>query len=144
MERVVALPLGPWSFPINQLGRAGSLELSLLSMSVVDSIIRVAAVACVRHRPDLRIERLPGLLLQPLDGAPLTAVSSHLLPHAGAAWIEWLYVRPARLPLAYAAEVEQIEMAYRAGGRADAERVGPLRFEFKISGRLELADGGWR
>ena len=131
------LPLGPWSFPINQVARLGDVEVSLLSLSVVDDVLRVTGVLNVR-RLDLRLDRLPELLLHTSDAVPLPSVGAHLLPLAGTVWMEWLFARPARLPVAYVAGISQIELAYRAGGLKDREQVGPVRFEFRID------DGGPR
>ncbi|MEX2183986.1 MAG: hypothetical protein WEC14_06030 [Chloroflexota bacterium] len=142
MELMASVPLGPWSFPINHVGRAGSVEVSLLSLSVVDSVVRVAGVARIIHRPDLRIDRLPELALQPHDGDPLLSVGSHLLPQAGAVWIEWLYARPAALPTAFVATLDIIHLSYRAGGSTGAERAGPYRFDFQIHGRSRSDDLG--
>ena len=128
----VNLPLGPWSFPINKVARVGDLEVSLLSLSVVGDVLRVAGVISVRHRLDLRLDRLPELRLSSQDGPPLAPLGAHLLPQAGTLWTQWLFERPTHLPAAYVAGISQIDLAYRAGGLRDGERLGPITFEFRI------------
>ena len=54
--------------------------------------------------------------------------------------MQWLYARPARLPVAFEAAIAQIDLAYRAGGLKEGEHLGPVHFEFRIDGDGSLAE----
>lgn len=142
----VTPPPGPWSYPINQVECVGDLEVSLLSLSVVGEVVRVAGAINVRDRLDLRLERMPELRLHAEDGPPLVSIGAHLLPQAGTAWMQWLYARPTQLPVAYVAGIPRIDLVYRAGRIADGEHIGPVRFRFRIDrdDPRPAADGGER
>lgn len=140
-------PSAPWAFALNQSATCGDVEVTLLSLVVVDGLVRVSGIVRVHRRRDVRLASIPDLAVRPLDGPPLSPVAAHVLPHGSVAaahvlpqgsvvWVTWMFDRPPRVLTEYAASIERIDLAYRAGGAVAEGANGPWRFEFRLPGRV--------
>jgi len=121
------------AFTINETATCDALEVTLLTLVVVDKIIRVSGLIQIRGRVDVALCNVPTLSLSPLDGTPLRPVGSHLLPHGQAAvWVSWVYQRPAHIFDTYEARIDRIDVANRRGRHPPEAVAGPWVFAFRM------------
>jgi hypothetical protein len=126
-------PLGsrPRTFPLNKTRTSERIEVSLLAFVVVGRVIRISGLVRL-HRPDLRIVRAPDLVVPPVDGPPLVAIGTHVLPNGDLSWVAWDFARPQAVLVTYPGRVDRLDLAYRSGGRLELIAPGPWVFDFRI------------
>lgn len=122
----------PWAVALNETAATDEIRVTLLTLAVVDDVIRVSGLVRVVRRPDVRLANIPTLTLATPDGAPLPLIRGHVLPHGRVAWISWTYERPAQVCAAYEGRIDHIDLAYRAGGVVREDVPGPWVFTFRI------------
>lgn len=135
----------PWAVALNATAASDGISVTLLAFAVVDDVIQVSGVVRVVGRPNVLLSNIPTLDLASLDGPPLARVRAHGLPSGRAVWVSWSYERPGVVHGAYEARIDQIDLAYRAGGIVKEVVAGPWLFAFDISdaARATAAGSGW-
>jgi hypothetical protein len=72
----------------------------------VDDFARIAGLVRISRRGDVALAGVPTLAISTFDGSWLLQVGAHLLHHGPkAAWVSWLYERPASLFSRYEARI---------------------------------------
>ncbi|MFZ5854008.1 MAG: hypothetical protein ACOYXS_05795 [Chloroflexota bacterium] len=132
-------PLGStaWAFALNRTALTDDVEVTLLAFTVVEAVVRVSALVRVRRRHDLRLSRVPELAISTLDGPRLTQLTAHVLPQGDLAWVSWVFERPKPVLVEYEARIEQLDLAYRVGGRSEESSRGPWVFHFRLPHRAD-------
>ena len=132
-------PLGStaWAFALNRTALTDDVEVTLLAFTVVEAVVRVSALVRVRRRRDLRLSRVPELAISTLDGPRLTPLTAHVLPQGDLAWVSWVFERPKPVLVEYEARIEQLDLAYRVGGRSEESARGPWAFHFRLPHRAD-------
>jgi len=132
-------PLGStaWAFALNRTALTDDVEVTLLAFTVVEAVVRVSALVRVRRRRDLRLSRVPELAISTLDGPRLTQLTAHVLPQGDLAWVSWVFERPKPVLVEYEARIEQLDLAYRVGGRSEESARGPWVFHFRLPHRAD-------
>lgn len=121
------------AFAINETATCEALEVTLLTLVVVDKIVRVSGLIRIGGRVDVGLCNVPTLSLSTLDGAPLRLVGAHLLPQGPAAvWVSWVYQRPAHVFDTYEARIDRIDIANRRGRHPPEAVAGPWVFAFRM------------
>lgn len=132
-------PLGStaWAFALNRTALTDDVEVTLLAFTVVEAVVRISALVRVRRRHDLRLARVPDLTISALDGPRLTQLAAHVLPQGEQAWVSWVFERPKPVLVEYEARIEQLDLAYRVGGRSEEAARGPWVFHFRLPHRAD-------
>jgi hypothetical protein len=125
----------PWGVALNTTAAANDVEVSLVALAVVDDVVRVSGLIRALHRPDARLADIPSLRLAAVDRPPLSLVAAHGLPHCRVIWMAWAYARPPAVLTEYEGRIEQVDLAYRAGGVVREAVPGPWLFTFRAPGR---------
>jgi hypothetical protein len=100
-------PVRSWAFAVNTTVDCSEIEITLLSFVVVGEFARISGLVRIRNRPDVRLASVPELSLTIVDGAPLTFLSAHVLPHGAIAWVSWLYQRPPHVLNEYEGRIDR-------------------------------------
>ncbi len=130
--RAPSIDSTPWAIALNESASTEDVEVTLLTLSVVDDIIRVSGLVRVIRRADVRLLSTPALTLAKRGGLPLTLVRAHALPDGRLLWVSWTYERPADVRAEYEARIGNMDFAFRAGGAAREAMPGPWVFTFRI------------
>lgn len=138
--RAPSVDSAPWAIALNESAATDDVEVTLLTLTVVDDILRVSGLLRVVRRADVRLLSTPALTLATRDGLPLTLVRAHALPDGRLLWVSWTYERPADVRTEYEARIGNMDFALRAGGAAREAMPGPWVFTFRIPA-LHEADG---
>lgn len=133
-------PVGSWAFAINSTADCSEIEITLLSFVVVGALVRVTGLVRIRNRPNVRLASVPDLSLATVDGSPLAVLSAHVLPHAGLAWVSWLYQRPPHVLADYEGRIERVDLDHHTGGQTPKPRQ-PQRGAWVFHFRLPPAAG---
>jgi hypothetical protein len=121
-----------WAFAVNEMAEHSDVEITLLSLVVVEQLVRMTGLVRVRNRPDVRLASVPDMALSGHDGQALTLVSGHVQPQGAIAWVSWLFQRPARIISVYEARIDRINLDYRVGKRSPQPQAGPWLFRFQL------------
>ena len=121
-----------WAFSVNETARHDGVEITLLTCTIVDELVRLTGLFQFDGPLDGRLASIPHLDVAGTAGAGLASVSAHVLPHRRMAWVSWLFQRPATVLHEYEARIEVLSVDYSAGRRPPEERVGPWAFRFEL------------
>jgi hypothetical protein len=122
----------PWASALNASDDHGDVTVTLLTLSLVDDLMRVAGVLRVRSRSDLRITTIPRLDVTLPDGTSSRLVDARTQPHGAVSWVSWTYERPAIDAGRLEARIDHIELEHRVGGTARVDVAGPWAFRFSV------------
>lgn len=123
-----------WASAINETAVHDAVEVTLLTLAVVDDLVRITGLVRVRDRTDLRLTSVPPLDLVGLPGgSELRLLHARAQPHTAVTWTSWTYERPEPVPSRLEARLARLELEYRIGGAARIEAVGPWEFSFPVS-----------
>ena len=126
----------PWAFAVNETATCDDIEVTLLAFVVVDELIRISGLARIGRRIDVGLAGVPDLAVSSPAGMPLPLRSAHLLPKGDeAAWVSWLFERPAQILGTYGARIERIDLGRRMRIGATPVRhqvAGPWLFAFAL------------
>jgi hypothetical protein len=128
-------PVRSWAFAVNTTVDCSEIEITLLSFVVVGEFARISGLVRIRNRPDVRLASVPELSLTIVDGAPLTFISGHVLPHGAIAWVSWLYQRPPHVLNEYEGRIDRVSLAQHGRGRDPQPRQpqhGAWVFRFQL------------
>ena len=122
----------PWAAALNATDDHGDVAVTLLTLSVVDDLMRVAGLLRVRSRSDLRVATVPTLQVMLPDGTASRLLDARSQPHGLVNWVSWTYERPAIDAGRLEARIDRIELEYRVGGVARVDVAGPWAFWFSV------------
>ncbi len=123
---------GPWAVALNATAATDEIQVTLLTLAVVDEVIRISGIMRVIRRSDLRLSNVPALALSTLDGAPLALLGARVLPNGAMYWVSWTYGRPAEVCTGYEGRIDSIELARGARDVVREAMPGPWVFTFKV------------
>ena len=123
---------GPWAVALNRTAATDEISVTLLALAVVDDVLRISGIVRVEHRAEVRLLSVPTLLLAALDGPPLELIGAHARPTAHHVWVSWIYERPPGVPGEYEAQIDHIDLAWRAGHAVQEVIPGPWVFRFQV------------
>lgn len=121
-----------WAAALNATAEHEEVTVTLLTLAVVDDLMRVTGLLRVRSRTDVRIATIPSLEMAQPDGIALRLVDARAQPHGRVTWVSWTYERPEIVPDRLEGRIEHVELAYRLGGAARVDVPGPWAFTFPV------------
>ena len=122
----------PWAVALNVTDDRDEITVTLLTLSVVDELLRLTGLLRVRSRSELRIATIPSLELDLPDGTAVRLLDARTQPHGRVSWVSWTYDRPVIIPDRLEARIDRIELEHRVGGTARLELPGPWTFSFSV------------
>jgi hypothetical protein len=123
-----------WAAAINATAEHDGVAVTLLTLAVVDDLVRITGLIRAGDRSGLRLTSVPSLELVGLpDGAELRLLHARAQPHTAVTWASWTFERPTPVPSRLEARLAQLELEYRVGGTARIAVVGPWEFSFPVS-----------
>lgn len=125
-------PSTPWAAALNTTAERDEVFITLLTLDVVDDLLRLTGLLRVGDRPDIRVATIPSLDVALPDGTPLPMLDAHVMPHGRLAWISWTYQRPAAIPERLEGTISHIEFEYRGGRPARIDVPGPWDFSILV------------
>lgn len=129
-----------WAVALNETATTGDIRVTLLTLTVVDDVIRVSGIIRVVRRPDVKLSNVPTLALATLDGPPLELLRARVLPNERLVWVSWTFVRPADICTEYEGRIDHIDLAYGDGGVVREALPGPWVFTFSIANESRPGD----
>lgn len=115
----------PWAAVLDATAEHEDIVVSLLTLVVVDDLMRLTGVLRVRGRDDVRVVAVPALEVTLPDGTALRLVDARVQPHGRLSWVSWTYERPDVIPARLEARIERIELEHRIGGSTRVAVTGP-------------------
>lgn len=123
-----------WAVAINATAEHDGVAVTLLTLAVVDDLVRITGLIRAGDTTGLRLTTVPSLELVGLpDGAELRLLHARAQPHTAVTWASWTFERPTLVPSRLEARLARLELEYRVGGTARIEAVGPWEFSFPVS-----------
>ena len=126
------IPSTPWAAALNTTAECDEISVTLLSLDVVDDLLRLTGLLRVGDRPDIRVATIPSLQVALPDGTSLPMLDAHVMPHGRLAWISWTYQRPDADPEHLEGTISHIEFEYRGGRPARIDVPGPWDFSILV------------
>ncbi|MEI8332912.1 MAG: hypothetical protein WCH74_03505 [Chloroflexota bacterium] len=115
----------PWASLLDATAEHGDVVVSLLTLVVVDDLMRLTGILRVRGRDDVRVVAVPSLEVTLPDGTALRLVDARVQPHGRVSWVSWTFERPDVIPARIDARIERIELEHRIGGSTRMAVTGP-------------------
>ncbi|MGH2465277.1 MAG: hypothetical protein ACRDGI_07445 [Candidatus Limnocylindrales bacterium] len=123
----------PRSFALNASTSFEAIEVTLLTLVELDDLARITGFIRIGRGGDVGLSGVPILVIGALHGAPLVPLRAHVLPHGPkAAWMSWLFKRPASMAVQYEARIEQIELVHAGIARLIERVPGPWEVVFSL------------
>ena len=120
----------PWAVALNATDEHDEIAVTLLTLAMVDDLMRLTGVLRVRTRSDLRIATIPSLEVALPDGTAVRLVDARMQPHGRVNWVSWTYERPRVVPGLFQARIARIELKHQVGGTARVDVTGPWAYSF--------------
>ncbi len=125
-----------WAFSVNESARQDDIEITLLTFTVLDDLVRISAIFRLGTRSDARLASIPELALCGGDQGALDRVSAHALPQRQLVWVSWLYKRPVEVLSAYEARIDSVEVSHDVGRGLPVAHLDRWAFRFELPSRL--------
>jgi hypothetical protein len=122
----------PWATALNATDEHDEIAVTLLSLAMVDRLMRLTGVLRVGTRTGLRIATIPSLEVMLPDGTPVQLVDARMQPYGGVSWVSWTFERLGIVPGRIAARIDHIELMHQVGGNARMEMSGPWAFSLAV------------
>jgi len=123
----------PWAVALNATAATDDITVTLLTLAVVEEVLRVSGIMRLLRHSDLRLSNVPALDLATRDGAPLSLLRAHALPNGAMFWVSWIYARPADVCTGYKGRIDHIDLSLGAGNGVRVAAVpGPWIFRFRV------------
>lgn len=122
----------PWATALNVTDEHDEIAVTLLSLAMVDGLMRLSGVLRVRTRTDLRMATIPSLEVALSDGTPVRLVDARMQPYGRVNWASWTFARLGIVPGRIAAPIDHIEFKHQVGGTARMDMPRPWAFSLAV------------
>jgi hypothetical protein len=135
----------PWAVALNATDTHDDVSVTLLTLSVVDDLMRITALLRVSGHTGLRVLSMPTLEVATPDGQAAALLEARMQPRGAVGWASWTYERHGVAPGRIDARIDRMELAHRIGGNTCEQVEGPWTFhlavETPVRGDAEPASG---